>query len=210
MTPVAAVGTATAVRRARLAGGPRALLHALGALEADRGRAHAVRADRPVAALAADVGLPVGVPVAGRRGRSARTSVGSSLIGVRRVLGQPVSAPRRSTDSMTTGSRRPVHRPGRRGGDRVDDRARVRVLDLAEDRVLAVQVRRRADRDEELRAVGARPGVGHREQVRAVELQLGVELVLERGSPGRRGRRRAGQPPWIMNPSMTRWKVSPS
>ncbi len=42
------------------------LLDALGALEADRGRVHAVGADRPAALLAADVALPVTVPVADR------------------------------------------------------------------------------------------------------------------------------------------------
>ena len=55
----------------------------------------------------------------------------------------------------------------------------VRVDDLAEDGVLAVQVRGLAYRDEELRAVGSRARVGHRQQVGLVELQLGVELVGE-------------------------------
>src|SRR3712207_7717227 len=50
---------------------------------------------------------------------------------------------------------------------------------LFRSRVLAVQVRRGADGDEELRAVGAGAGVGHGEQVGPVELQLGVELVAE-------------------------------
>src|SRR4051794_1353321 len=36
-----------------------------------------------------------------------------------------------------------------------------------------------ADGDEELGAVGARPGIGHRQQVRPVELQFGMELVVE-------------------------------
>ena len=43
------------------------------------------------------------------------------------------------------------------------------VGDLTEDRVLEVQQRGGADGDEELRAVGARTGVGHREQVGLVE-----------------------------------------
>ena len=55
-----------AVRRPAGPRGLRALLHTLRALEPDRGRAHAVRADDPVAALAADVRLAVGVPVTGR------------------------------------------------------------------------------------------------------------------------------------------------
>ena len=53
------------------------------------------------------------------------------------------------------------------------------VGDLAEDGVLAVEVRGRPDGDEELRAVGVRAGVRHREQVRPVEGQLRVELVGE-------------------------------
>src|SRR3954453_4105557 len=64
-------------------------------------------------------------------------------------------------------------------GDPVDDVAALLVGDLPEDRVPHVQVRRLAHRDEELRAVRPRPGVGHGQQVRTVELQLGVELVLE-------------------------------
>jgi len=66
------------------------------------------------------------------------------------------------------------------GVDGVHHRAALLVLDLAEDRVLVVQVRGQRGGDEELRPVGPRTGVGHREEVLAVELQLGVELVLER------------------------------
>ena len=82
-------------------------------------------------------------------------------------------------------------------------------MTTTEDGVPAVQVRGRADGDEELRTVGARPGVGHRQQVRTVELQLGVELVLEpvaRAATAGAGR----SPPWIMKPSMTRWNTEPS
>src|SRR5579859_2227029 len=50
---------------------------------------------------------------------------------------------------------------------------------LAEDRVLALQPRRRNRGDEELRAVGAGPRVGHREQVGTVESQVRVDLVGE-------------------------------
>ena len=56
-----------AVRRPAGTGRARTLLHALRALEADRRRPHAVGADRPVAALAADVRLALRVPVADRR-----------------------------------------------------------------------------------------------------------------------------------------------
>src|SRR5215218_10433894 len=69
---------------------------------------------------------------------------------------------------------------GSGGGDRVDDGAGLLVGDLPEDRVPPVEVRRPGHRDEELRPVGARTGVRHGEQVGPVELQLGVELVLER------------------------------
>src|SRR5690606_12622764 len=72
-----------------------------------------------------------------------------------------------------------VHRARGDRGDGVDDVAAGLVGHLAEDGVRVVQPRRRADGDEELRAVRARAGVGHRQQVGPVELQLGVELVLE-------------------------------
>jgi hypothetical protein len=85
---------------------------------------------------------------------------------------------------------RPVAGRGVGGGDRVDDLLRLVVGDLTEDRVLAVQVRGRHDGHEELRAVGAvavlDAGVGHREQVRTVELELRVDLVVEL-VPGRAG-----------------------
>src|SRR6478735_2532537 len=53
------------------------------------------------------------------------------------------------------------------------------VLDDAEDRVAVVEVWRGAERDEELRAVGVRPGVGHREDALAVVAQARMELVGE-------------------------------
>ena len=155
---------------------------ALRALEADRGRDHAVGADPPLAADAADVRLAVGVPVAdGRVGARRLARAGRSAPSPDRRVGHRVRSRWRSTttDSMTTSSTGRSMRAGRGGGDRVDDLAAGAVGDLAEDRVLAVEVRRRADGDEELRAVGAGAGVGHRQQVRLVELQLGVELVGE-------------------------------
>src|SRR5690242_7225147 len=45
---------------------------------------------------------------------------------------------------------RPVAAVGGRGGDGVDDLLRLRIDNLTEDRVPTVQVRRLADRDEEL------------------------------------------------------------
>src|SRR3978361_1825287 len=74
---------------------------------------------------------------------------------------------------------RTIRRTGARLPDRVDDRTALSVGDLTEDRVLEVQVRGRHRGDEELAAVGVRSGVGHREEVRPVEAELGVELVAE-------------------------------
>src|SRR5204862_5888168 len=51
--------------------------------------------------------------------------------------------------------------------------------DAAEHGVLAVEVRRRSLGDEELRTVGARAGVGHREHARTVVAQLAHDLVSE-------------------------------
>src|SRR5450830_2108742 len=92
----------------------------------------------------------------------------------------------RGDDDVLDGA---VARTRRDGDDRVDDGARHVVGHLAEDRVLAGQPRGRGDGDEELRAVGAarlagdrvpaRAGVGHREQVRLGEAELGVDLVVE-------------------------------
>ena len=163
-----------AVRRARLAGALGTLLDAVGALEADRGRAHAVRADRPVAPLAPDPGLPVGVAVADRWG--VRDAPGAARPSDRRG-GHPRSI---STVSMTTGSTGRSPGPVGGGADGVDDVAALLVGDLTEDGVLVGQPAGGRGGDEELRAVGARAGVGHREQVGAVEGELGVELVLER------------------------------
>jgi hypothetical protein len=109
---------------------------------------------------------------------------------------------------MTTGSTGRSPGPVRGCRSRRPRRASL-VGDLTEDRVLAVQPGGRADGDEELRAVGARAGVGHRQQVGLVEDELGVRLVLERVA-GAAGAGAEGQPPWIMKPSITRWKPRPS
>ena len=63
--------------------------------------------------------------------------------------------------------------------------------------------------DEELRTVGAGASIRHGQQVRTVKAQLGVELVgeLVAGAPRPVP---VGSPPWIMKPSMTRWKIDPS
>src|SRR6266536_390683 len=86
---------------------------------------------------------------------------------------------------------RAVARTGRGGRDRVDDLAAAVVGHLTEDGVLAVEPARLADRDEELRPVGTGTGVRHGQQVWPVELQVGVDLVLELVSgtaPTRTGR----------------------
>ena len=72
-----------------------------------------------------------------------------------------------SIRSITTSSIGLVLRADRGLGDRLHDV--VAVGHLSEDRVLAVQVRRLADGDEELRAVGAGPGVRHRQPSDLVE-----------------------------------------
>ena len=127
-----------------------ALGDAVDALDADRGRPLALRAGGPHAPLAAHVRLAVRVPRAHRNllhgirvwpaahprrppfpCAAARASAGQSSI---------------STRSMTTSSTRLVHRPGRHGGDLVDDLAARAVGDLAEDRVLAVEPRGRRRR----------------------------------------------------------------
>ena len=53
---------------------------------------------------------------------------------------------------------------------------------LAKHSVLAVEVRSRAESDEELASVGARTGVGHAERTLAVVLEGRHELVLELGA----------------------------
>ena len=88
------------------------------------------------------------------------------------------------------GADRAVARSGRNRGDGIDDRTRCVVAHFTEDRVLAVEPRRRVGRHEELRAVGAFDGAGdgvatqacvrHGEQVGAVKLKFGVDLVVER------------------------------
>ena len=62
---------------------------------------------------------------------------------------------------------------------RVEHLEEVLVGDLAEDGVAVVQPRGRVDGDEELGTVRARASVSHGQQVRAVELQLRMELVGE-------------------------------
>ena len=166
--------------------GRRRARHAVRALEADRCGHHALRADRPVAARAADARRPVRVPVAaGQRHRLRRGGVrhGGALL--------PGDVDRGDDDVLA----RAVVLAGAHGRDRVDDVARLLVGHLAEDAVLEVEPGGGSHGDEELRAVGVRAGVGHGEQVRAVEGQLGVELVLEPDSPGRRCRCRAGRRP---------------
>ncbi len=174
--------------------GPR-LPHALlpgadvvGALEADRGRDHALRADRAVAPRAPDVGLPVRVPVAGRAVRPA--AGGPRLGGWVRTRARSIGD-RLDHDVVD----RTVAAAGLGRGDRVDDVAGGLVGDLAEDRVLAVQVRRRPDGDEELRAVRAGPGVGHRQQVRAGRSSAPGGTRPRTGSRGRRCRCPAGRRP---------------
>src|SRR5690606_38784707 len=80
--------------------------HAFGALVADRGVVHAVRADRPVTAAAAQVRLAVGVPVAHGYGRLAHAA---TLAAVRpyRCSGRAAAAP-----PFTPRAARPYRRSG--------------------------------------------------------------------------------------------------
>src|SRR6476620_345851 len=64
-------------------------------------------------------------------------------------------------------------------GDVVDDIPTGLVNHLAEDRVLAVEVRLRANGNEELRVVRARPRVGHSKQVGLVEDKIRMDFVSE-------------------------------
>ena len=83
-------------------------------------------------------------------------------------------------------------------------------VDLAEDRVPVVEVRRRRQRDEELAAVGVRAGVGHRQDAGLVVAQRRDGTRRRTCSRGRRCPCPSGSPPWIMKPSITRWKMMPS
>src|SRR2546430_2378519 len=72
-----------------------------------------------------------------------------------------------------------VRAGGAGGGDRVDDLAAVVVGHFTEDGVLAVEPGGGPDGEEELRPVGTRARVRHREQVRPAELEIRVDLVTE-------------------------------
>ena len=82
-----------------------AVARALGAAHADRRRRHAVGADRPAAARAADAGLAVGMSVAGGHRAAARTATAD----------RP-AAPGRRRDGRSVRSRRSA--PGSRSGAR--------------------------------------------------------------------------------------------
>ena len=90
---------------------------------------------------------------------------------------------------------RPVTAVGGGGGDGVDDLLRLGVDDLAEDGVLAVQVRRLADGDEELRAVGARAPRWPSPAGRACRTAAPGGTRRRTRIPGHRGRCRSGHRP---------------
>ena len=75
---------------------------------------------------------------------------------------------------------------------------------LAEEGVVAVELRRGGDSDEELRAVGVGAGVGHGEAAGYVEAQGRGDLVAQVVAGVARPSA-SGSPPWIMKPGMTRW-----
>ena len=112
-------------------------------------------------------------------------------------LCRPAGKPLQATviDSIDHRIGRPVTAVGRGGGDRVDDLLRLGVDDLAEDGVLAVQVRRLADGDEELRAVGARAPRWPSPAGTACRTAARGGTRRRTRSRGRRGRCRSGRRP---------------
>ena len=136
MIPMVTRGAGCAARR-RPSGRPHGLAllpHAVDALDPDRRHALALRADRALAALAAYVGHTVRVPRADRDARAVR----GRLPAGRRC--HPCSMVTRSITTGSSGRSRRVGRPWRRSRRRPRG---VVVGDLAEDGVLALQVRRR-------------------------------------------------------------------
>src|SRR5690606_1548827 len=61
----------------------------------------------------------------------------------------------------------------------IDDLLVIRTVDHAEHRVLAVQPGRGDMGDEELAAIGARSGIGHRKNAAGVVLEAGHDVVFE-------------------------------
>ena len=109
---------------------------------------------------------------------------------------------RLTVNANNTHGREPVCHSRSAGspGDLVDH---ILPLDhLAENCVLAVQVRRGDFRDEELAASRVRTRIRHSEAARPIERQRRVELVGITSVPP--VPYPVGSPPWIMNPGMTR------
>ena len=135
------------------------------ALEPDRGVAHAVGADQPFAPLAADVRLAVGVPVAALLDRR-----GLGHVRTRSIV----------TLVMTTGSTG-RSKPSVCVAPMVSTTALLSAS-VTSPKIVCLRLSQSVGTsgDEELRAVGAGAGVGHGQQVRPVEAQVGMELVVER------------------------------
>src|SRR4029078_1150317 len=161
------------------------LVHAVDALHPDRRRPLALQAYRSPTTLAADVRLAVRMPGAYRNvdRRLVRGGVGHGpgRTGMPRARFRSALAVDRDAlhDYVVD---RLVAAVGRDPADLVDDLTARPVGDLAEDRVLAVEVRGGAVGAEELGAVGALAhplaGVGHGEEVGLVELLVRVDLVV--------------------------------
>ena len=81
--------------------------------------------------------------------------------------------------------------------------------DLAEDGVVVIQPSCGRERYEELAAVRPRTGIGHGQLARLIKPHALGEFIFEliTGPPVPVP---SGQPPWIMNSGMTRWKINPS
>src|SRR6478735_3719810 len=164
---------------------PRALVNAVDALDPDRCGPLTLRADGPSTPLAAHVRLAIGVPRAyrnvDRRLVRGGAGHGPGRTGMPRArFRSALAVDRDALDDDVVD--RLVTAVGRDPADLVDDLTARPVGDLAEDRVLAVEVRGGADGDEELGAVGALShplaGVGHGEEVGLVELLVRVDLVV--------------------------------
>ena len=80
----------------------------------------------------------------------------------------------------------------------------------AEYGVLAVEVFRRHEGEEKLRAARVAAGMGHAQTAAEMQAMIGpVAFAGNAYSPVHRFRRPSGSPPWAMKPGSTRWNFKP-